>query len=51
VSQPYDWWAAEGRPEHLRPLDDLGERMIRDPYLEAQGITIFSTGVASTERS
>ena len=44
--QRYDWWAAEGRPEHLRPLNDLSERMIRDDqYLEAHGITIFSTGV------
>jgi hypothetical protein len=41
----YDWWAAEGRPEHLRPLNDLSERMIRDASLEAHGITIFSTGV------
>lgn len=40
-----DWWAAEGRPEHLRPLNDLGERMVCDPYLEAQGIAVFSTGV------
>jgi hypothetical protein len=46
VSQErYDWWAAEGRPEHLRPLNDLGERMLRDPYLEAHGVTVFSTGV------
>jgi hypothetical protein len=46
VSQePYDWWAAEGRPEHLRPLNDLSERMICDPHLKAHGITIFSTGV------
>ena len=43
--EPYDWWAAEGRPEHLRPLDELGEKMIGDPYLEAGGVTIFSTGV------
>ena len=41
----YDRWAAEGRPEHLRPLNDLGERIIHDPYLEAPGITVFSTGV------
>ena len=45
TQEPYDWWAAEGRPEHLRPLNDLGERMIGEPYLEAQGVTIFSTGV------
>ena len=43
--EPYDWWAAEGRPEHLRPLNDLGEKMIRDPCLKAHGVTIFSTGV------
>jgi hypothetical protein len=41
-----DWWAAEGRPERLRPLNDLSERTVRDDaYLEAHGITIFSTGV------
>jgi hypothetical protein len=45
TQERYDWWAAEGRPEHLRPLNELGEKMIREPYLEAQGVTIFSTGV------
>jgi hypothetical protein len=45
TQEPYDWWAAEGRPEHLRPLNDLGKKMIREPYLAAQGVTIFSTGV------
>jgi hypothetical protein len=29
----------------LRPLNDLGESMVCDPYLEAHGITVFSTGV------
>jgi hypothetical protein len=41
----YDWWAAEGRPERLRPLKELAERVAQDADLEAFGITVFSSGV------
>lgn len=41
----YDWWAAEGRPERLRPLKELADRLAQDSELKACGITVFSTGV------
>jgi hypothetical protein len=40
-----DWWAAEGNPEHLRPLQEAGSLMFDDPVLRDAGIVIFSSGV------
>lgn len=41
----YDWWGLEGRPEHLRSLDEAGTRMFEDPVLREEGIAVLGTGV------
>ena len=41
----YDWWAAEGHPERLRPLQDELDRLMDDTALEAAGVTIFEGSV------
>jgi hypothetical protein len=41
----YDWWAAEGRPERLRPLQDELDRLMDDRALVDADVTIFEGSI------
>lgn len=41
MADEYDWYAAEGRREDLRPLQEAMDRLFEDPEVERRGITVF----------
>jgi hypothetical protein len=41
----YDWYAAEGRPEHLRPMNDAIGRLFDEPALREAEVYLFAGGI------